>query len=123
MGAVNGPANIHTMHGMIYIIFILFLVVVVEVAVITNYMTLCMEIAEWWWRIWWGASMIGFYTFVIMLFYMLYDLRVEYFTTLISYAAASALVSSMIALMASALAMVCTFKFNLGIYSRVKLDD
>ena len=42
MDFVNGPANIHSLHVMLYIIFVLFLVVVVEVALINNYMVLSM---------------------------------------------------------------------------------
>ena len=42
MRNVNGPANIHVLHGMLYIIFALFLVVVIEVALINNYINLTM---------------------------------------------------------------------------------
>ena len=34
MDCVNGAANIHALHGMLYIVFALFLVVVIEVALI-----------------------------------------------------------------------------------------
>lgn len=123
MDCVNGPANIHALHSMMYIIFVLFLVVVVEVALINNYITLSMEEHRWWWRVWWGASTVGGYAFLIMLFYMFRDLRLEYYTQLISYFLASALASSCLGLMSASLAMIVTFRFNLGIYSKVKLVD
>jgi len=80
MQSVNGPANIHALHGMLYIIFVLFLIVVVEVALINNYMTLSMQEPNWWWRVWWGASAVGGWAFVIMFFYLLKELRVQYYT-------------------------------------------
>ena len=123
MDNVNGPANIHALHGMMYIIFLLFLVVVVEVALINNYLTLSVEEHRWWWRVWWGASAVGGYAFVIMFFYMVNSLKLEYYTQLISYFLASALASSCIGLMCGSLAMIMTFRFNLRIYSKVKLID
>ena len=123
MGFVNGPANVHSLHAMLYIIFILFLIVVVEVALINNYIVLSMQEPRWWWRVWWGASGVGAYFFVIMLFYLLIDLHVEYVTQLVSYFTACLLLSSCIGLMCASLAMIMTFRFNLTIYSKVKLAD
>ena len=110
------------MHGMFYFVFVVFLLVVIEVALITNYVVLSSEQPCWWWRVWWGASMIGGYTFVIMLLYLLIDMRYDMYTTLISYAAASALVSSMMGLMCASLALWTTFSFNLRMYEQVKLE-
>ena len=123
MKNVNGPANIHALHGMLYVIFALFLIVVVQVALINNYVTLTMQEPCWWWRVWWGASAVGGYAFVIMLFYLLLDLRVVYYTQLISYFTACFLASSCLGLMCASLAMIMTFRFNLRIYSKVKLVD
>ena len=122
LNSVNGRANIHALHGMLYITFALFLVIVAETAIIHNYATLSSEEPRWWWRVWFGAAAIGVYTFIILVFYLMFDLTVEYFTTLITYFTACFLVSSMIAMMAASLAMVCAFRFNLGIYARVKLQ-
>ena len=66
--------------------------------------------------------MIGGYSFVIMLAFLAIDLRFDLVTTLVSYAAASGLASSLIGLMCSSLALVCSFRFNLGMYSQVKLE-
>jgi len=122
MDCVNGSANIHALHGMLYIVFALFLFVVIEVALIYNYIVLSMEQPRWWWRIWWGSACVGMWIFLCLLTYLLEDLRVQYVTTLISYVAACALVSSLMALMVASLAMICTFRFNLRIYSHVKLQ-
>lgn len=43
MDSVNGTANIHALHGMLYVIFVLFLIVVVEAALIYNYLILLSE--------------------------------------------------------------------------------
>ena len=120
MGNVNGPANIHAMHSMFYVVFALFLIVVIESALLLNYATLTSDQPNWWWRVWCGSSLIGVYVFIIMAFYLIYDLRVEYVTTLISYFTACYLVSCLIGLMSSSLAMIFTFRFNLKIYSKVK---
>ena len=122
MDVVNGAANIYVLHGMLYIIFLLFLVVLIEVAVIVTYVTLCMEVPEWWWRVWWGGFLVGLYSFIIMLFYLLIDLKVEYLTTIISYVTSCFLTSSMIGLMSATIAMFAAFSFNIMIYSRVKLE-
>lgn len=58
-----------------------------------------------------------------MAFYLLHELRVEYYTQLISYFTSCVLASSCLALMSASLAMIATFRFNLGMYSMVKLSD
>lgn len=122
MEVVNGAANMYALHGMLYVVFICFIIVVIEVSIIYTYVTLSMEEPNWWWRVWWGGSLIGFYGFLIMLFYLLIDLKVEYVTTLISYCTACILTSSMLGLMAASITMLCAFTFNLMIYRRVKLE-
>mmetsp|Transcript_26263 Transcript_26263/g.35051 ORF Transcript_26263/g.35051 Transcript_26263/m.35051 type:complete len:108 (-) Transcript_26263:26-349(-) len=107
---------------MLFLVVVLFLVLVVECAIVLNYITLSEEEPRWWWRVWCGSATIGIYIFFVLILYLLFDLQVEYLTTLISYLTACALVSFLIALMASSLAIVCAFKFNLSIYSRVKLE-
>ena len=107
---------------MLYVIFFLFLIIVVETAIILNYAVLSCEEPRWWWRVWWGSAAIGVYVFVILVLYLLFDLHVEYFTTLISYLTACYLASCLIAMMTASLAMCVTFRFNLRIYGRVKLE-
>ena len=107
---------------MIYVVFIFFLILVVECAIILNYITLSEEQPRWWWRVWSGAAAIGIYFFIVMSLYMMFDLRVEYLTTLVAYLAASMLASTLVALMVASLALICTFRFNLSIYSHVKLE-
>lgn len=107
---------------MVYIVFFLFLILVVECAIVVNYITLSEAEPRWWWRVWAGAAAIGVYFFIVMSLYLMFDLRVEYVTTLVAYLTSCAIMSTLVALMAASLALVCVFKFNLSIYSRVKLE-
>ena len=110
------------MHGMLYVIFFLFLVIVAESAIILNYATLSCEEPRWWWRVYCGAAAIGVYVFVTLMMYLLFDLHIEYLTTLISYMTACYLASCLVGMMAASLAVILAFRFNLKIYSRVKLE-
>ena len=107
---------------MMFVVVILFLILVIECAVLLNYITLSEEEPRWWWRVWSGAATIGIYSFFLLVLYLMFDLSVEYLTTLVAYFTACILMSTLIGLMTSALAVVCAFKFNLFIYSRVKAE-
>jgi transmembrane 9 superfamily protein 2/4 len=120
--SISGPEYIYLVHWFAYICVFIFLVVVAEVAIILNYVTLCYEQYQWWWRVYLSAGSTGFWLFLIMLYYLIVDTQIANFFSLLTNIISAALICSMIGLMAASVAMIATLRFNLRIYARIKSE-
>ena len=119
---INGAENIHMISWFMYLAFALFLVVAVQLAVSVNYLLLCFEEYRWWWKIWAYSSSTGVFIFLILLNYLLWDLQVDTYTTLLTYWVFSALVCTLVGLTTGAACVLAAFRFNMFLYSNIKTD-
>ena len=119
---INGAENIHMISWVTYFSICLFLMVTVQLAVTVNYMLLCYEEYRWWWKIWTYSASTGFFSFLVMLNYFLWDLKVDSIQTMIIYWVGCTMVCVVVGLMTSAACITVTFQFNLFIYSNIKSD-
>ena len=72
-------------------------------------MLLCYEEYRWWWRVWTYAASTGFFSFLVMLNYLLWDLQVDTLTTLIIYWVGCSLVCTVVGLMTGAACVTTAF--------------
>ena len=77
LDSINGAENIHMISWITYFAICLFLLVAVQLAVTVNYMLLCYEEYRWWWKVWTYSASTGFFTFLVMLNYLLWDLQID----------------------------------------------
>lgn len=119
---INGAENIHMISWFMYFALALFLVVVVQLAVSINYLLLCWQEYRWWWRVWIYGSSTGVFIFLVLLNYLLWDLQVDTYTTLWTYWVFSGLICSAVGLTTGSACVLAAFKFNLFLYSNIKID-
>ena len=119
---INGAENIHMISWFMYFAFALFLVVAVQLAVSVNYMLLCFEEYRWWWKVWAYGSSTGVFIFLVLLNYLLWDLQVDTYTTLVTYWVFSGLLCTLVGLTTGSACVLAAFRFNMFLYSNIKND-
>jgi len=86
------------------------------------YFTLVAENHRWWWLSYWMGASPGFYMFLYSLHYLVSNLHITAFWSVVLYIGYSFILSSFVFVMTGSVGYLSALWFVRTIYSQVKLD-
>jgi transmembrane 9 superfamily member 2/4 len=120
--SISGGQNVVYLFYSIYIAFAALVLVIAQMAIIQNYLHLCYEYYDWWWRTFFLGSGLSLGFLTTMTYHLLVNLQIEHATTLAVYMVIEMMVCASVALAGGAISVGACFTFNRHIYKNVKLD-